>query len=340
MTSAGGRNGSAERRARGALALCRDVAPLGARQLRGAVATGVVGAASGVGLLTTSAWLITRASLRPAVLALGVAIGAVQGFALARGVARYGERLALHDVSLDVLSRLRLRLFDRLATLVPGGLGRRRAGEVLTAFVSDADDVAESLARVVTAGVDASAGAALAVAVAAVVEPLAGAALAVGATATALVSARLARMSRSAAGREAAARADVADAVVAAVRSAPELVAHGRSDLVRREVAAAERRGGRASARSALLAGARRAAVLVLGTATVAAVLVAGLTARDAHRIGGVSLAVLAFASLAALEPFAALADALGSAVAGDVAARRIGALDLLAPPAPEPPAP
>ena len=58
------------------------------RQLVPTVGAGVVGATCAVGLLATSGWLITRASQRPPVLSLCVAIGAVQAFSLGRGLAR------------------------------------------------------------------------------------------------------------------------------------------------------------------------------------------------------------------------------------------------------------
>ncbi len=50
------------------------------RGLLPVIGAGTLTAACGVGLLATSGWLITRASQRPAVLSLSIAIGAVQAF--------------------------------------------------------------------------------------------------------------------------------------------------------------------------------------------------------------------------------------------------------------------
>ncbi len=332
--SGGARRGrSADR----TIALVRNVAPIGPRRLAGTLATGAAAAASNIGLLATSAWLITTASSRPPVLALSVAIAAVQAFALSRGLARYGERLAVHDLSLDVLARLRLRLYDRLEPLVPGGLPSRRSGALLSAFVADADDVGEALARGVTAAVDVSVTAVLGVALACALDLRSGAILAGGIVATGASSALLAHLGHASVGREADARAEVADVVVAAVRSAPELVAHGRTDLVVGAIAAAQSRAGSAAARGAMFAGVRRGAGVVLAAASLVAVVASGLGAYDARRLSAVALAVLVFAALASLESCAPLADALASMAAGDAGARRIAALSELEPPAPEP---
>lgn len=74
----------------------------GRRRLLLAVVLGVSGELCAIGLLATGAWLLLSAALRPPILTLSVAIAAVQVFALARGAARYGERLASHDLGLGL----------------------------------------------------------------------------------------------------------------------------------------------------------------------------------------------------------------------------------------------
>ena len=78
---------------RRALALVRPAA--GAS--RSPTLLGAGAACAAVGLLATSAWLISRAAQQPGASALVVAIAGVQFFALSRGLARYGERLTGHD---------------------------------------------------------------------------------------------------------------------------------------------------------------------------------------------------------------------------------------------------
>ena len=58
-----------------------------------AVVFGTLALGSGVGLMATSAWLISRAAQHPPVLTLMVAVVAVRAFGVGRGVFRYAERL-------------------------------------------------------------------------------------------------------------------------------------------------------------------------------------------------------------------------------------------------------
>jgi ABC-type transport system involved in cytochrome bd biosynthesis fused ATPase/permease subunit len=55
--------------------------------------------ASGVGLMATSAYLISAAALHPSIAELQVAIVGVRFFGLSRGVFRYLERLVSHDIT-------------------------------------------------------------------------------------------------------------------------------------------------------------------------------------------------------------------------------------------------
>ena len=65
-----------------------------------ALALGVGGSLSALFLAALSAWLITRAWQMPPVLYLSVAITAVRALGISRGVFRYLERLATHDLAL------------------------------------------------------------------------------------------------------------------------------------------------------------------------------------------------------------------------------------------------
>ena len=84
------------------------------KQLTLAVAAGAAASVAAIALTATSAWLISRASQRPPVLSLTVAVVAVQAFALARSVFRYLERLVSHDAALRVLATIRVTAYRRL----------------------------------------------------------------------------------------------------------------------------------------------------------------------------------------------------------------------------------
>jgi thiol reductant ABC exporter CydC subunit len=69
---------------------------------------------AGIGLIISSAWLITTASFRPPLMTLGMAIVGVRFFGISRSAARYFERLTSHRQVFDRLSQLRVRLFEAL----------------------------------------------------------------------------------------------------------------------------------------------------------------------------------------------------------------------------------
>jgi len=114
---------------------------------------GVVSALSSVGLLATSAWLITRAAEHPPILFLGAAIVGVRAFALLRAASRYVERLASHDAAFRQLSAVRIGIYRRLVPLAPDGLrgdaGGAGRGDLLTRLVSDVDELQNFPLRVV-----------------------------------------------------------------------------------------------------------------------------------------------------------------------------------------------
>ncbi|MBN8880700.1 MAG: thiol reductant ABC exporter subunit CydC, partial [Salana multivorans] len=70
------------------------------RTLAAAVALGSLTLAASVALAGTSAWLIVRASQMPPVMTLNIAAVGVRLFGVLRGVSRYLDRLASHDVAL------------------------------------------------------------------------------------------------------------------------------------------------------------------------------------------------------------------------------------------------
>lgn len=106
------------------------------RELAMGMLAGVGLAASSIGLAVSSSWLIVRASERPAVLSLTVAMGSVQLFALARSLLRYVERTQTHRAGLSIMAELRHDIASRLSALLPSGVGPRRF-EVITAVLDD-----------------------------------------------------------------------------------------------------------------------------------------------------------------------------------------------------------
>ncbi|MGP8208015.1 MAG: thiol reductant ABC exporter subunit CydC [Acidimicrobiales bacterium] len=307
------------------------------RGLLPVIGAGTLTAACGVGLLATSGWLITRASQRPAVLSLSIAIGAVQAFSLGRGLARYVERIAVHGLSLRLLGRVRLHLFDVAVPLVPGAVGGHGTGGVLSGFVSDTELVAQGYARGTTAAVDVSTSIVLGTALAALLDPLLGLVMLGGALAVVVVGAALVHWGLPVEQRAAAERAQLASAVVDAVRSAPELVAYGREDLVEEALEQVRRRAAHAAARRALVGGLGRAGTIVAAGGAVVALVGAGMAATDSHHLSGVALAVVIFAALAVMDQCTSLPAVFAGNNAARAASARLKGLERLTPAVDEP---
>jgi len=98
--------------------------------------------AANIGLMGTSGYLIAKAALRPEnVLLIYVPIVGVRFFGLSRGVFRYLERLAAHNVTFKVLHRMRLWLYERIEPSGSALLKRKRGGNLLGSLISDIEQL-------------------------------------------------------------------------------------------------------------------------------------------------------------------------------------------------------
>jgi thiol reductant ABC exporter CydC subunit len=282
-----------------ALALTRPVA--GRLALATLLGAGALGA--GIGLIATSAWLISRASQRPPESALAIAIVAVQFFGLSRGLFRYEQRLIGHDSAFRSLAALRSRSYERLETLAPAGLAAFRSGDLLARVVHDIDSLQDVLLRVIPA-----CAIALIVGVGTVwlvwwILPAAGlillAALILTATALTWLTGRLARRSEA---DRAAARGELTVAVVDLLHGAPELTAYGAIGAQRRRIAVSEERLVRVVSSAARTAGVGQGLAILLSGLAMWGGLLVGIAAVRGGVLDGVLLAVIALVPLAAFE--------------------------------------
>ncbi|WUJ56501.1 thiol reductant ABC exporter subunit CydC [Kribbella sp. NBC_00382] len=295
-----------------------------------AVMAGVLASGAAVGLLATSAWLITTAAAKPPVLVLLVAIVGVRAFGVGRGVFRYVERLAAHDAAYRVLGATRARVTGRLEELAPAGLGSLRRGDLLARLLLDVDAVLDLWLRVVLPVVVAGVTALATVGLLVVLLPAAGAAVGVAvAVACSVVPWVTARSARRAEQAIAGDRGEVAAGATETLLTAADVVAFNATDAVLAEFAAADARLAAAERRSAWSAGLGNALlVLCVGGACLA-----GLVFGSQADISGPVFAVLVLTPLA-------LADALGGIPATAQIATRVKASltrvqDLLSAPTP-----
>ncbi len=110
---------------------------------------GALTVAAGIGLLTTSAYLIARAALHPSIAELQVAIVGVRFFGITRGVFRYLERLQTHDTAFRLLARLRVWFYEHLEPLAPARLMTRRSGDLLSRIIADIETLQHFFLRVI-----------------------------------------------------------------------------------------------------------------------------------------------------------------------------------------------
>lgn len=103
---------------------------------------------SSVGLLMSSAWLISTAGLRLGMETLSVAPTAVRFFGVSRAVLRYLERLVSHSVTFKLLVKLRVWFYERLEPLPTARLQAFRSGDLIARVVGDVDELQNIYLRV------------------------------------------------------------------------------------------------------------------------------------------------------------------------------------------------
>ncbi|MEK0315007.1 thiol reductant ABC exporter subunit CydD [Cohnella sp. 56] len=176
----GGRLGSEESRSRRGTfrRLLGFILPQRGR-LALAALLGFATVAANIGLMGTSGYLIAKAALRPeTVLLLFVPIVGVRFFGISRGVLRYLERLASHDLTFRVLQRIRVWLYGKLERGGVTLLERRSSGDVLGVMMSDVEQLQNLYLRVLAPPIVAALTALLGTALLASFSPALGAILA------------------------------------------------------------------------------------------------------------------------------------------------------------------
>jgi thiol reductant ABC exporter CydC subunit len=310
-------------------------------RLLGAAAAGAAAAGCGTALLALSGFLLARASQHPGILAISVAVVAVRALSVGRGVSRYLERLASHDVAFRVLAQVRVTIWARLEALAPGGIGLFRSGDLLARLISDVDATQDLFIRGITPVLAAALVGGAAVTVCLLILAPAAAVLAAGLLIAGLVVPLAgAAIARKAAQAAAPARGQLAATVTDVLDGAADLHAFGAADaaLARADATDAEltRLEGRIATASALGTGLMSA---VTGL-TVWGVLLLGVAVTGTGALSRVPLAVLTLTALGAFEAVTALPAAAVQLGQAQVAAGRIAAVTDTPDPVREPPRP
>lgn len=327
---------------------------------RGIDRVGRARAGEWAGLSGLAAWLIARAWEMPPVLDLSVAVVAVRALGISRGLCRYLERLATHDVALRAMTTARTGVYTALAradirtprtrdtagqAVAQDDPAQLRRGDLLTRIVGDIDDLGAVVVRAVVPIAVAAVLSVAAVAVLAAVSVSAAVilafALAVAGIFAPWLSARAAREAELAVRDD---RAEFTAAAVTVLDHAPELRVAGRLDSALGTAAAASRRAvaaeDRAAAHSAWAAAATPISigVSVLGALLIGIVLYGGpgiarmpegsLQSVTPGAISPMALAVLVLLPLSAFEAVGVLPAAAQALTRSRAALHRIIAVD------------
>ena len=111
---------------------------------------------AGIGLLSLSGWFLSAAAVAGLSLATAQAFnyftpgGGVRFFSILRTASRYGERLATHEATFRLLTRLRVWAWKKVLPLSARNLQGVRQGELLNRLVADIDTLDHVYLRLIT----------------------------------------------------------------------------------------------------------------------------------------------------------------------------------------------
>ncbi len=274
----------------------------------GAALISAITVAAGVGLLSTSGYLIAKSALVESTATLGLTIVAVRFFAVVRAVSRYFERYVGHLVTFRMLSRVRVWFYRSVEPLAPAALIDEQSGDVLTRIVSDVEALQDLPLRVVIPRIAAVLRAGVGVLVLGLLQPV----LALVMTVFLLISGVLLpltrRLGRGAAQALVADQAAMNATAVEGVAALADLVAYGREDLLAGRIAELTNRRHAAQRRLAHLRGLHTAVAGILAGGAVVCLLALAIPLITDGRLDGVLLAVVPLATMATFEAIAPLA--------------------------------
>lgn len=273
-----------------------------------AAAAAAVTLVAGVGLVGTSAVLVSRAAVVESTTTLALAITCVRLFAVLRATGRYVERYVGHLGTFRILTRTRTWFFRSIAPLGPARLTDERRGDLVGRVVGDVETLQDFYLRVTVPPLAAAVTALVAsVAVGAFdvrLGLLLGAFLLVGGLAVPLATGRagVAAARATAAGR---ARRDAE--VTEALAGLDELVVLGEETRVAAVIAAAEGPVADAELHTARIRGLTATASAILAMSASVALLAAGSALVAGGGLDPIHLALMPLVALAAFEAVAPL---------------------------------
>jgi ATP-binding cassette subfamily C protein CydC len=105
---------------------------------------------AGIGLMTTSGYLISRAAQRPLIVDLFMVTAGVRFFGISRAVIRYFERIVSHDLTFKILHSMRNHLYQRFDSFSQKWLMGNRPGDLLSGIVTDIETLQNVYLRIIS----------------------------------------------------------------------------------------------------------------------------------------------------------------------------------------------
>jgi ATP-binding cassette, subfamily C, bacterial CydC len=297
--------------------------------------------AANIGLLGTSAYLITQAATHPSIAELNVAIVGVRFFGIARSVLRYLERLTSHSANFRLLAGLRTWFFQKMEPLAPARLIDQSGGDLLGRVVSDIEGLEDFYVRAVAPPITAlvvTLGMGL---ILGINNLQVGAILLAGLAISGIGVPWLAyRLGRRPGMRLVAARAEVSAGLVDGIQGLADLVAFGQEDTYLNKLRVANATASRAQRSLGLWSGLVGALNGLTAHLTLWWILFAAIGLVRAGGMEGVTLAVITLVTLASFEATQPLGQASQRLQAALAAAARLFEIADLEPAVAEPAVP
>ncbi|NCP86690.1 MAG: thiol reductant ABC exporter subunit CydC [Anaerolineae bacterium CG_4_9_14_3_um_filter_57_17] len=292
------------------------------------VLLGALTIAASIGLMSTSAWLISMAALHPSVADLGVSVVGVRFFGISRALFRYAERLVSHSLTFRVLARLHVWFYQAIEPLAPARLTSVRSGDLLNRVMADVETLDNLYVRVLAPPLVAvviilGMGIFMGLIAPQLGIAIVGFLLAVGLGLT-LLSLRLNRApGQILVNQRARLRADWVDAV----QGLPDLLAFGQEKVWERRIQARAADFSATQTRMAHFGAAQSALNSLLTGLGVLTMLVLAIPLVASGQLHGVMLAVVVLGSMAAFEAVQNLPQAAQLLEANLQSARRLFAV-------------
>lgn len=119
-------------------------------QFAGAALLAIGTVLTGIGLMSTSGYLISRAAERPLITDLFMVTAGVRFFGISRAAVRYAERLVSHNLTFRILMSIRYTLFRKIDQFPVKKLMGKRHGDLLSRLVNDVETLQNVYLKIIS----------------------------------------------------------------------------------------------------------------------------------------------------------------------------------------------